>query len=1051
MSTARIEPSDFEAYFEALHGYPPYPWQRRLAERAVHGTWPQAIDLPTGSGKTASIDIAIFALACQASRDPALRKAPIRIFFCVNRRVIVDEACERARKIAAKLATAEQGGEASSVLGRVAAALRAIAGSDATSEAPPLDVLELRGGVYRDNRWARSMIQPTVVCTTIDQLGSRLLFRGYGISSNAAPIQAALIAYDSLVLLDEAHISRPFVQSLEAVRGYLNPLRWAERSIPSTPMCVVQMTATPSESAGGDLLTIEDDDRDPRLPLIDRLQASKPITLHQAKKGDVAKEMLSLVGSLDSERPISVGILVNRVVTAREIYKDILALQETSGKKRKLPVEARIELVIGSMRPVDREHQTKRLQQLVGPGRSDWREMSSFVVATQCLEVGADYDFDVMITECASLDALRQRFGRLNRGGRPIQARGFIVVSSKQVVPDAKLDDDKPVDPIYGNALSRTWNWLDCVGEAGETIDFGIDNFHSLLRKFGEDGRIPQNLLAPSASKAAPVMPPAYLDLWCQTAPRSVPDPDIGLFLHGEAKADVDVQVCWRAELTDDDDARKRWIDLITIFPPTAAECMSVPLSRVRRWMIDHQADPDDAGDAMGVAADDEHSPTDRRAANRAAQTVGVLWRGPEESTLLRQARDLKPGDTIILPVWLEHSELLGHVPSKANSAVGDDPLEMDHPYPSETRISDVAERAHFAARRRVAIRLHPALRHQWPKTDQISMLFDRARADQNSDDAEKPNWNGLLHDAIESLRALPDEKRDTTWSWILDHDLRSLRFREEAYPDGAGVVLTSRERVASRGSFGDRFGVAIDEGDDARSLTGGREPISLEKHTEHVVESAKRFIARLGMEAFAEPIEAAARLHDLGKADPRFQAMLRETSPGMAWLHAGVSQQLLAKSSHTLGGRKSDRERKKRAELPPGFRHEMLSVELSALSSELPSDGEARELVLHLIAAHHGHARPFAPVVPDDELPDVDAGMIRVTHEQRKSWIPPHRLDSGVSERFWRLTRRYGWWGLAYLESVIRLADQVASADEDKPVTKSESPSTQLATETAS
>lgn len=56
---------DFPTFFQALWGYDPFPWQEMLAARTAAGSWPQALDLPTASGKTACIDVAIHALASQ--------------------------------------------------------------------------------------------------------------------------------------------------------------------------------------------------------------------------------------------------------------------------------------------------------------------------------------------------------------------------------------------------------------------------------------------------------------------------------------------------------------------------------------------------------------------------------------------------------------------------------------------------------------------------------------------------------------------------------------------------------------------------------------------------------------------------------------------------------------------------------------------------------------------------------------------------------------------------------------------------------------------------
>src|SRR5207253_11220386 len=174
--------------------------------------------------------------------------------------------------------------------------------------------------------------------------------------------------------------SRPFLQTLDFVKRYLDPERWAKQQLGVLPMIAVPMTATPPEGVNDtDVIRLEPKDRE-NVGLDNRLKASKAAKLLSVS--DIVQSAVAKAESLAKGATIAVGIIVNRVATARAIYEQL---------RDKQP-DVVIELVIGSMRSIDRDRQAERLRSIVGPDRPKVTSETSFVVATQCLEVGADYD-----------------------------------------------------------------------------------------------------------------------------------------------------------------------------------------------------------------------------------------------------------------------------------------------------------------------------------------------------------------------------------------------------------------------------------------------------------------------------------------------------------------------------------------------------------------------------------------------------------------------------------------------------------------------------------
>ncbi len=976
-----LSAADFAEFFKKLWGHRPFAWQQKLADRVLEraeAPWPEAIALPTAAGKTACLDIAVFALAAQASRLARKQAitAPRRVFLVVDRRVIVDQAYERARLLADHLKRAQ-----GSVIRRVADNLRQIAHGEANGfeKAQPLAAYILRGGMYRSEAWMNSPLQPMVVASTVDQVGSRLLFRGYGRGHGTWPIAAGLIANDSLILLDEAHCAQPFLQTLQAVRRYQE---WGHASL-ERPFCPVVMSATPPP--GVDLFEdLSEESRDLGHPLGQRQLAHKPAVLKKVKKAKgkqaasvIAKALAEVASGLVNDERRAIVAFVNRVATARETYRLLHTRDDID-----------VVLLTGRMRPVDKDALVKQHLKCLESGQANKRALAKpmIVVATQTLEVGADLDFDGLVTECASLDALRQRFGRLNRMGRKIGARAAILIGGDQT-------GDKGDDPVYGESLAKTWNWLDeCKDENGE-VDFGI--------AYLPDGH--SSLNAPSGS--APVMLPAHVDCWAQTAPEPQPSPDVAPFLHGPREGAADVQVCWRADLNlKSEESRKHALVSLCLCPPSSSETLPVPVGVFKRWLTGVDA-ADDSADVEGIGTEDGIGEDSSSKAERRI----IRWRGAAETEVEHITADpgeIRPGDVVVIPADHPGPE----------RQLGDLPPDAD---------LDVGDYAHRLARAKPILRLHPKLVDDWPDAvtarGPAEELLKGLEQKYDDDPREVGNALKALLQNLADSESLPEH-----WSWLpnaareLSKEYSGSKLaRAYRVVGGDSIVLVGRQRIPELTLEANHFSDEDDAAASGISHCNGS-PVKLQTHLLGVETFARRHATGCGLpDDLVGAIACAGLFHDLGKADSRFQSLLRG---GARW--SGLGGEPLAKSAEMPRSQSAFEKSRAASGYPKGWRHELLSVRLAESALVLlPERNDLLDLVLHLIASHHGYCRPLAPVVFDERCLDVDFEL----RGQRTHWSGPtnlERVDSGVADRYWRLVRRYGWWGLAWLEALLRLAD---------------------------
>ena len=914
----------FDDAFEAMTGHECFPWQRRLFDEWLSiGKIPSALDVPTGLGKTTVMAIWLLARAGGAA-------LPRRLVYVVDRRVVVDQATEFAGKLRERLEKQES----------LVPVRRALGLDDR-----PLPISTLRGRHVDNREWMVDPAAPAIVVGTVDMVGSRLLFGGYGLSRRMRPYAAGLLGCDTLLMLDEAHLSRPFERLLKSIEAGQGP-QYAHGTEANTfvgsavrhkvppPFRVLPLSATLGLDTARDPFGLNGDDRANGV-VRTRLEARKRLMIEDLSSASNLDEVLAqrawelMQAETTSDRkPPAVAIYCDHRRVAEKVAADL------RGRAGKECLQPHVILFVGGRRVHERVKAAEELQEygLVGDAEGP-RGQPVFFVATSAGEVGVDLDADHMVCDLVSWERMVQRLGRVNRRGCGV---------ARVLVLDQGSPETKTVgaDPVTRHEAVRALLEALPQDEAGAR-----QAGPGALLNLADDPVLVTRIA--DATTRVPLYPPLtrpLVDAWAMTSLEGRAErPEIGPWLHGWIEDDEpQTTVVWRRYLPLRFQANGDDLDAVSArdpgaffaaAPPQTPELLETATSRVAEWLR-----------------------------KRARQHFTRRWQ------------------MISLPKTSEESDeevVGGHslmAPPSRNYPVA---FLLDHanqPLQSLS-VTDIGERN--------TKDLHAILVGKRLVVDARFGGLTEGMLDDNAD-GKVPT--------IEDNWGKPEDVSDPH-AWTLRVEACS---DSEHAADGWQSVLVA---PYSQNSEGDAVSWLIvskrrDAGESEEARAVARKAQRLDEHRRWAGEEAERIGQALHLEANDKAmLISAAHHHDNGKAAPRWQRAFGAKREGGPY-----AKTTKAPNQHVLNG----------------FRHEFKSVldaEKNGLDAVDRSDSRF-DLALHLIAAHHGNARPAISVEGYDELPPSEA-------EARALMI---------ATRFARLQREWGPWGLAWWEALLRAADQAAS-----------------------
>lgn len=926
---------DFENAFEQLTGNRPFPWQQKLFDRFMAGALERSLDIPTGLGKTAVMAIWLFARANGAV-------LPRRLVYVVDRRAVVDQATDVAKGIRESL-------ERNTELKRALRLERS------------LPISTLRGQHVDNKEWQEDPASPALIVGTVDMIGSRLLFEGYGISRKMRPYHAGLLGADSLVVLDEAHLVPPFEKLLETVdagRVSFGPRDEAlRRLVPDFKL--LSLSATSRTGTGTQFGLTQADLEHPVVKK--RLDAGKHLrftTLEEKKPlpDTLAEEAWTLARQATGFRII---VFCDSRKDAQATKEAIETLARGDKKKGISSVEIETELFVGGRRVFERENAAKRLDDLgFIAGTKVNRSRPAFLIATSAGEVGVDLDADHMVCDLVAWERMVQRLGRVNRRGDG-DATVVVVLEpeppTKKAIQDAltkgpsdrtkkeaKAVEKYEADTKRFRALQRPFEHLPRKQGA---IDASPGAIRKLKLAAATDASLRAILdAATTPSPLRPALSRPLVEAWSMTSLKEhTGRPEINPWLRGWIEDDPpQTSLVWRKYLPVRRDTETPDKEIEAFFeaaPPHTSEVLETEMFRVVEWL-------EQRAKAL-LKKPQGNVPTDR---------------SEEMSASLRR------GDVVAI----------------ALSTAGDNP-----------RLLKLEDLAFESDDKKVNQRKQAELER---KLASATLVVDVRVAGLREPD-------GLLDDRAESPPRTADDGE--TWLPLTDNE-PVIRFRVRV-ADADTERPTEVERQW-RQRF--RFPIALSEdGEPIRWLTvekwlsdgateddrsAGRLQL-LDVHQEWAERRARELAERLSLPAeYTEMLAIAARQHDEGKRAKRWQRAF----------NAPAGDGVYAKTPGPLN-----------IALLDGYRHEFGSLPV-ALRNErfLALSKDLQDLALHLIAAHHGFARPTTNIGGCEDA-------------------PPSAVEERAREvtlRFGRLQKRWGPWGLAWWEALLRAVDQQASRDND-------------------